>query len=128
MAQINVYDGFFLLNPDAYSRNPDEVSGQLSKIVERKLAYSIDNHRRGAYWMLYFRLSTDKMAELHRQIRLNNNVLRYMIQKLDPRLEDALIANALNSNAGAREEEPQNDEAAADVYDEDDDSEDDSEE
>ena len=63
MAQINVYDGFFLLNPDAYSRNPDEVSGQLSKIVEslggvvtvsrlwdeRKLAYSIDNHRRGAY-------------------------------------------------------------------------------
>ncbi|MBQ1338319.1 MAG: 30S ribosomal protein S6, partial [Thermoguttaceae bacterium] len=79
-------------------------------------------------WMLYFRLSTDKMAELHRQIRLNSNVLRYMIQKLDPRLEDALIANALNSNAGAREEEPQNDEAAADVYDEDDDSEDDSEE
>ena len=114
MAQINVYDGFFLLNPDAYSRNPDEVSGQLSKIVEslggvvsvsrlwdeRKLAYTVDNHRRGAYWMLYFRLSTDKMAELHRQIRLNSNVLRYMIQKL----------------------------AAADVYDEDDDSEDDSEE
>ena len=142
MAQINVYDGFFLLNPDAYSRNPDEVSGQLSKIVEslggvvsvsrlwdeRKLAYTVDNHRRGAYWMLYFRLSTDKMAELHRQIRLNSNVLRYMIQKLDPRLEDALIANALNSNAGVREEEPQNDEAAADVYDEDDDSEDDSEE
>ena len=95
---------------------------------ERKLAYTVDNHRRGAYWMLYFRLSTDKMAELHRQIRLNSNVLRYMIQKLDPRLEDALIANALNSNAGAREEEPQNDEAAADVYDEDDDSEDDSEE
>ena len=95
---------------------------------ERKLAYTIDNHRRGAYWMLYFRLSTDKMAELHRQIRLNNNVLRYMIQKLDPRLEDALIANALNSNAGAREEEPQNNEAAADVYDEDDDSEEDSEE
>ncbi|MBQ5789112.1 MAG: 30S ribosomal protein S6, partial [Thermoguttaceae bacterium] len=105
MTQEHVYDGLFILNSEAYARNPEEVSGQIAKTIEslggvvrvsrlweeRKLAYPIKNHRRGTYWLTYFRMQTDKLVELNRQFQLNGNVIRFLIQTIDPRLEDALV-------------------------------------
>lgn len=136
MTSEHVYEGLFILNSDAYARNPEEVSGQIAKTIEalggtvrvsrlweeRKLAYSIDGHRRGAYWLSYFRMGTDKLAELNRQFQLNGNIIRFLLQNLDPRLEDALVDHALNGPAKNAEE------AEQDVYDEADDADDDSEE
>lgn len=127
MTSEHVYEGLFILNSDAYARNPEEVSGQIAKTIEalngtvrvsrlweeRKLAYPIKNHRRGAYWLTYFRMDTDKLAELNRQFQLNGNVIRFLIQNLDPRLEEALVDHALNGPK--REEEA---EAVQDVYEE----------
>lgn len=139
MTSENVYDGLFILNSDAYARNPEEVSGQVAKTIEelggtvrvsrlweeRKLAYQIDNHRRGTYWLTYFRLATDKLAELNRQFQLNGNIIRFLITKLDPRLEEALVDHALNGPAKREEEEA---EVSQDVYDEEDEDEDDEDE
>lgn len=137
MTSEHVYEGLFILNTDAYARNPEEVSGQIAKTIEalggtvrvsrlweeRKLAYPIKNHRRGAYWLTYFRMNTDMLSELNRQFQLNGNVIRFMIQNLDPRLEEALVDHALNGPA-KREEEI---EASQDVYEETDDVEEDAE-
>jgi len=129
LTQEHVYEGLFILNSDAYARNPEEVSGQIAKTIEalggtvrvsrlweeRKLAYAIKNHRRGAYWLTYFRMSTDKLADLNRQFQLNGNVIRFLIQNLDPRLEDALVEHAL---AGpAKREEGAEEPVAQDLYD-----------
>ncbi len=135
MTQEHVYEGLFILNSDAYARNPEEVSGQIAKTIEalggtvrvsrlweeRKLAYAIKNHRRGAYWLTYFRMTTDKLADLNRQFQLNGNVIRFLIQNLDPRLEDALVEHAL---AGpAKREEGSEEAPAQDLYEDEDDDE-----
>ena len=122
MNKENVYEGLFILNSDAYARNPEEVSGPIAKTIEslggvvrvsrlwdeRKLAYAIKNHRRGAYWLAYFRIATDKVADLKRQFQLNNNIIRFQIISLDPRLEETLVQHALAGPAKVEEEETQN--------------------
>lgn len=128
MTQEHVYEGLFILNSEAYARNPEEVSGQIAKTIEtlggvvrvsrlweeRKLAYPIKNHRRGTYWLAYFRMQTDKLVELNRQFQLNGNVIRFLLQTIDPRLEDALVEHALASPA--QREEAEAAAPAADVY------------
>ncbi len=111
MKKENVYDGLFILNSDAYARNPEEVSGAIAKTIEsfggtvrvsrlfeeRKLAYPIEGHKRGVYWLCYFRLATDQKKELDRQFTLNGNIIRFLITRLDPRLEEPLVQHALNN-------------------------------
>ena len=122
MAQ-NVYEGLFILDSDLYSRNPDEVSGQVASAVsqfggevlltrlwdERKLAYPIKGHRRGTYWLSYFRLDPLKVKELTRQFQLSNSVLRFLFLKVEPRLVDTLVehAKAGHLHAGAQAQEPE---------------------
>ena len=93
MTSEHVYEGLFILNSEAYARNPEDISGQIAKTIEamggtvrvsrlweeRKLAYPIKNHRRGTYWLAYFRLDTDKVADLNRQFQLNNNIIHFTI-------------------------------------------------
>ncbi len=130
MTQVHVYEGLFILNPDVYARNPEEVSGQIAKAIEslggevrvsrlweeRKFAYPIKNHRRGVYWLSYFRLTTNQLAELNRQFRLNNQIIRFLITTIDPRLEEALVQHATNPVV----EEVVEEEVVEDVYEDDD--------
>ena len=122
MAQ-NVYEGLFILDTDLYSRNPDEVSGQVASAVsqfggevlltrlwdERKLAYPIKGHRRGTYWLSYFQLDPQRVKELTRQFQLSNSVLRFLFLKVDPRLVETLVehAKAGHLHAGAQAQEPE---------------------
>jgi len=104
-----VYEGLFIFNADLYAKGPDEVSSQVASIVEqfggevllsrlwdgqRMLAYPIDGHRRGAYWLAYFRLDPAVLKELSRQFQLSGSILRFMILKVDPRLVDTLVEHA----------------------------------
>ena len=137
MTSEHVYEGLFIVNSEAYARNPEDISGQIAKTIEamggtvrvsrlweeRKLAYPIKNHRRGTYWLAYFRLDTDKVADLNRQFQLNGNIIRFLLTTIDPRLEDALVDNALNGPAKA--EEANDVEASQSVYDDADDEDDD---
>lgn len=130
MNKENVYEGLFILNSEAYARNPEEVSGAIPKTIEslggvvrvsrlwdeRKFAYPIKNHRRGVYWLAYFRIATDKVADLNRQFRLNGNVIRFLVTNLDPRLEETLVQHALS---GSVEEPEEAAEGAQTVYEED---------
>ena len=139
MTSEHVYEGLFILNSETYARNPEEISGQIAKTIEamggtvrvsrlweeRKLAYPIKNHRRGTYWLAYFRLDTDKVADLNRQFQLNGSIIRFLLTTIDPRLEDALVDNALNGPA--KVEEANDVEASQTVYDDADDEDDEDE-
>ena len=105
---LNVYEGLFILDSDQYARNPDEISAQVANIIEqfggevlhsrlwdeRKLAYPIKGHRRGTYWLTYFRIDAQKIKELTRQFQLSNSVLRFLFLSVDPRLVDTLVEHA----------------------------------
>lgn len=112
-----VYEGMFLLDSNRYARDPGGVSGQVVQILEKcggeilasrlwseqKLAYPIDGHRKGTYWLTYFRMDSQRQGELTRACRLNENILRNLIIRIDDRLIDTLVRHATTANAPAAE-------------------------
>jgi len=105
----NVYEGMFILDSNRYARKSQGVAGQLSEMVEKlggevlasrvwneqRLAYPIKGQRKGTYWLMYFRLEGSQLSPLARATKLNENVLRNLVIKLDPRLVDAMVGHAL---------------------------------
>ncbi len=41
---------------------------------ERKLAYPINGHRKGSYWLIYFSMDGPNLVAFERQCELNENV------------------------------------------------------
>lgn len=107
MAQ-NVYECMVILDPNKYAQDPNAVGGQIPALVERfggellfsrlwneqKMAYPIDGHKKGIYWLTYFRMDSLKLIEFNREIRINESLLRSLTLKVDPRLVDDLLAHA----------------------------------
>jgi small subunit ribosomal protein S6 len=108
LAKSNVYETLFILDSNKYARDPGGVSGTIPSMVEKlggeilasrlwneqKLAYPINGHRKGTYWLAYFRLDSQKLTEFDRQCHLNENILRNLTLVVEPRLVDVLVAHA----------------------------------
>lgn len=117
---VNVYEGMFILDANRYSRDAAGVSAQIPEMIqklggemlasrlweERRLAYPINGHRKGTYWLTYFKLESGELTALTRQCQLNDNVLRTLFLKVDPRIADALVAHALAGPAAIKRPEP----------------------
>ena len=113
---VNVYEGMFILDSNRYGREANAVSGQINDMVrkhggevlasrlweERRLAYSIEGHRKGTYWLTYFRLDSNQVAKINRECQLSDNILRSLVLKVDPRIADALVTHALSGGAAAK--------------------------
>lgn len=126
----NVYECLFLLDSNRYARNPAGVSGKLPEAIEaaggevlanrlwgeQKLAYPIEGHKKGVYWLTYFRMPTDQLTGFNRACQLNEDILRQMVIKVEPRLVDVLVSHALGAAAEtpADDEKPEDEEKAAD--------------
>lgn len=105
---VNTYEGMFILDSTRFSRDQAGVSGQIAKTIqkaggevlvsrqweERKLAYPIDGHKKGMYWLTYFRIDSSKLKALEREFQLNETVIRNLFLKLDPRVAEHLVALA----------------------------------
>ena len=103
----NVYEGMFIIDSNRYSRDPS-ISNQIAQILEkfggevlvsrmweeRRLAYPIRGHRKGTYWLTYFRLDGPRLTELERECEINDNLLRQLFLKIDPRIADHLVSVA----------------------------------
>jgi len=103
-----VYECMFILDSNHYARDPAGVAGRLPDMIEKlggqilanrlwneqKLAYSIKGHRKGTYWLTYFRLESTRLSEFTRACRLNESILRNLCLNVEPRLVDALVAHA----------------------------------
>ena len=104
----NVYEGMFILDSNRYGHDPEAVSGQVNDTIqklggemlvsrlweERRLAYPIKTHRKGTYWLTYFRLASGQLTAVKREFQINESVLRSLFLKVDPRIVDALVAHA----------------------------------
>ena len=63
-----------------------EFGGAVTKIDywgRRRLAYPIDDFREGYYVFLYMDFPTDRVPELERNLRLNDQVIRHLVVRLD---------------------------------------------
>ena len=104
----NVYEGMYILDSNRYGRDPEAVSNQIPAMIEklggeilvsrlweeRRLAYPIRGQRKGAYWLTYFRLDSNRLVDLRRQCQITEDILRVLFLKVDPRIVDALVAHA----------------------------------
>jgi small subunit ribosomal protein S6 len=113
---VNVYEGMFILDSNRYSRDTVGVSGQISEMItklggdilasrlweERRLAYPIDGHRKGAYWLTYFKAESNQISTLTRQCLLSDSIIRTLFLKVDPRIVDVLVSHALAGPASLR--------------------------
>jgi small subunit ribosomal protein S6 len=126
----HVYETMFIFDSSKYSRDASGVSSQIVESIEklggsilahrmweeRRLAYPIDQHRKGVYWLTYFRLDSGKLTELYRDFQLNDNIVRSLTLKVEPRLVDILVEHALAGPASLRR--PEAAEEGVDVVDE----------
>lgn len=109
----HVYECLFILDSNRYARDPGGVSTGIKDMIqkcggevlasrlwnEQKLAYAIDGHRKGTYWLTYFRMPTGNLTTYNRQCQLNENVVRNLTIKVDPRLADVLVDHALGGTS-----------------------------
>jgi small subunit ribosomal protein S6 len=112
----NVYEGMYILDSNRYSRDPNGVSGQIPDMIQklggeilanrlwedRRLAYPIKGHRKGTYWLTYFRLDSTQLTALNRQCQLSDSIVRNLFLKVDPRIVDVLVSHALAGPAAMR--------------------------
>lgn len=115
IATSNVYEGLFILDANRYARDHDAVSEGVEKLVtdlggevlvsrlweERRLAYPINGHRKGAYWLLYFRINPLQITALNRACELHDSILRQLVLKIHPRLVEPILAHATGATAEA---------------------------
>jgi len=104
----NVYECMLIYDPNSYARDPAGVGNKITKMVgncggevlvsrlwnEQKLAFPIKGHRKGTYWLSYFRLDSTKLTEFKRACRLEDDIIRSLTLRVDPRLVDTLVAHA----------------------------------
>src|SRR6476659_3936224 len=104
----NVYECMVIFDPNKYAQDPGGLGATIPNLVskaggevlvsrlwqEQKLAFPIGGHKKGAYWLTYFRLDSSKLTDFNRELRINEAVVRSLTLKVEPRLVDALVEHA----------------------------------
>ena len=66
--------------------------GEIASVIEmgaRKLAYKIDKYERGIYFVIYFKAEPNLIAELVRNLRYNEDIIRFLTVKYENKKEIA---------------------------------------
>ena len=104
----NTYETLLILDSNHYARDPSGISKRLEEIVteaggavmvnrlwmEQKLAYPIDKHQKGTYWLIYHEIEGVDIPKMDRALQLFEPVLRHLTVKLEARLVEPILANA----------------------------------
>lgn len=102
------YEGMFLLDSNKYASNPDGTLGEVTAILDKagakllasrpwqdgKLAYAINGHRKGLYFLTYFSMDSKGLHEISRLCKFSETIIRHLILKLDPALVEPMLAMA----------------------------------
>lgn len=99
--KTNLYEGMYVisasLSDDARSKALDKIEtgitqrgGEILKVHNqgrRRLAYQIDGHREGHYFVIYFNLNPAGIAELWQEYHLNEDLIRFLTLRTDNVME-----------------------------------------
>jgi len=106
--KTRTYEGMFLLDNNAATANFDEAAAVVDRLLEkngaklarkekwdeRKLSYEIRGHRRATYYLVYFDAPTASVAEINRDTRLTESVIRHLIVGIEGGVEDHVARQA----------------------------------
>jgi len=97
----NLYEGMYIisatLSDDARQKALDKIQkgitergGAVLKIHDqgrRRMAYEIEGHREGYYFVIYFNLTPDHVSELWQDYHLNEDLVRFITLRTDKVME-----------------------------------------
>ena len=109
----NVYECMFLLDTNKVAGDVPAAAQQLRGILERnhaeilasrpwderRLTYPIKNHKKGLYYLTYFRTEPKNLINIERDCALNELILRQLVLKIDPKLEEVMLRLARDERA-----------------------------
>lgn len=109
----NVYECMFLLDPTKVAGDVPGAAQQLHAVLERnqaeilasrpwderRLAFPIGSHKKGLYYLTYFKANSQRLIEIERDFALNETVLRSLVLKVDPKLVDTMLTLARDEHA-----------------------------
>ncbi len=96
----NYYEFTYIINPvledDKFKEAVDKVSkliekngGEIEEVDEwglRQFAYNIDKKGSGYYVNMYFNAPAEAIASVERQLRIDDDILRYLTLKYDAKM------------------------------------------
>ena len=111
----SVYECMFLLDTNKVSGDVPGAAKQLHAILEknqaevlasrpwdeRRLAYPIKSHKKGLYYLTYFRAEGKQLATIEHDFSLNEMVLRSLTLRINPKLVDIMLQLAQDEHAVA---------------------------
>ncbi len=95
---MNKYEAMFIIRPDlseeerknlfnqikeAVTKNNGSVSADSVWSEKRKLNFTIKRHKEGFYYLLNFSLSPQAISEIRQVYKINENILRALITRLE---------------------------------------------
>ena len=109
----SVYECMLLLDSNKYNNDGAGVIGQIHGLIEkhhaeilasrpwdeRRLAYPVEGHKKGSYYLIYFRGEGRNLKPLESDFNLNEAILRKLIVRIDPKLVDTMLALARDEHA-----------------------------
>ncbi len=124
-----LYEGLFLINQqlsgdsDAAVGHVRDMLGRVEAEVvaigrwdERKLAYAVDNQRRGMFVLAVFRVRGTQIANIERDCNLSDEVLRVLMTRADHMGEveiERVIEDAKTGRIASRLEEDEGSEGSS---------------
>jgi small subunit ribosomal protein S6 len=107
-ANANVYEAMFIFDSNRFARDRGALPGEVEQMIksaggevlvsrlweERRLAYPIKGHRKGTYWLMYFRAAGPILTGLNHEWQLNEGILRQLVLNIHPHLVDAVLEHA----------------------------------
>jgi small subunit ribosomal protein S6 len=72
---------------------------------ERRLAYTVDGHKKGTYLLTYFKTDGSNLKEIVADCHLSDLIVRELILKVHPKLEEQLVNQAMTSTPNVESEE-----------------------
>lgn len=97
----NLYEGMYIISAtlsddarhkalDKIQREITERGGEILKIHDqgrRRLAYDIDGHREGHYYLIYFNVKPSAINELWQEYHLNEDLVRFITLRAEKVME-----------------------------------------
>jgi small subunit ribosomal protein S6 len=97
-----LYEGMYVLSAHlsdearqkAFEKIKEQITSRGGKIIKvhdrgrKRLAYEINRHREGCYYLVYFELKPEFINELWQEYRHNENLIRFLMLRTEKVLEE----------------------------------------
>jgi small subunit ribosomal protein S6 len=117
----NVYECMLLLDTNKVAGDVQAAAQQVQGVLERnhgeilasrpwderRLAYPIHGHKKGLYYLIYFRMEGKNLLDVERDLSLNETILRSLFLRVDPKHVETMLAIARDEHALALQVAPE---------------------